>query len=199
MAKIISQWTLNDPTSMTRVWDNSGNRHHGDFGENKPENQTDSPNGSRSFKWNNSHVILPEITGVKAISYWIKKEAGSTLVDDTQVDGNWHVVVVTENVESAVTKLKNAMNGGSGFSLSDVIFYGSELSEADIKAIKEVKIRVAKNQMTVKEIVQDENVSNVQFSRRGIVTVSEFENPVVGQGQPQFKHGQVIVDNIVEQ
>lgn len=210
---VISQWTLNDPTQLARVWDNSGKGHHGDFGAVKPEVVLDSPNGSRSMKWVGSNVTLPEVQGVQAISYWMKREESATFNSAMiPADGSWHLLVVTGGklyvggeektsltVDNAVATLKEAIDGGTGFYLSDIIFYGQELTEDNIKSILEVKTRLSKDGIVCKEFVVEEERKSISVKREGVVLVSQLGLDETAKTVKFQLDGQVVIANIIEQ
>lgn len=212
MAQVISQWTLNDPTTLHRVWDNSGNKHHGDFGAKKPEVVLDSPNGTRAMYWTGSNVLLPEVSGVQAISYWMKASA-SSFNSMIPADGQWHLFVVSEGkayldgelqstsvqVSDAVSALRNALDGGSGFYLSDIIYYGSGLSASEVTSILEVKTRLTNQyELHCKEVFESDERSSISVNRAGIVSAKEIE--ATGEAKILFgREGNIYIGKVVEQ
>lgn len=212
MAKL-AQWTLNDPTVLVRVWDNSGNKNHGDFGTVKPEVVQDSPNGSRAMKWNGSNVTLPDVTGVAAISYWIKKTSG-TFNNVVPSDSTWHLYVVSNGVQyldgtaqtgsvtvsTAYSNLRTTISGGSGFSLSDIILYDAALTTQDIQNIMKVKTTLSKShKLSTKEFVEDDSISKVSISKNGILTSKELHVDSEAAGTAFEKTGNLTTKSITEQ
>lgn len=210
---VLSHWSLNDPTVLTRFWDNSGNGHHGDFGTKKPEVVLDSPNGSRAMHWpsGGANVVLPDVNNVLSISYWIKRESEAAWNSFVPADGQWHLLVVsdkvyldleevqqTKTVSDAITELRSAMNGGNGFYLSDLYYYGQVLDSTNIQKIYEVKTRLSKDYtLESKEILELSGSAKIGISKAGIVSADSFE--VVEEGKAVFSStGKVTVNKIVE-
>lgn len=212
MAQVISQWTLNDPTTLHRVWDNSGNKHHGDFGAKKPEIVLDSPNGTRAMHWTGSNVLLPEVSGVQAISYWMKTSTPS-FNSTIPADGQWHLFVVSGDkvyldgelqstsvqVSDAISALRTALDGGSGFYLSDIIYYGSELTASEVTLILEVKTKLTNQyELHCKEIFESDEKSSISINRAGIVSAKKLE--ATGEAKILLgREGNIYIGKVVEQ
>lgn len=205
---IIAHWSMNDPTDLTRFWDNSGNRHHGSFGDVKPEVVTDSPNGMRAMKWTNAVVTIPTNLNPTAISFYVKKLSGCTVDFPYVIDNNWNSVIVSggkvyvnaeekgsQTVSAVAALIEGALNGGNGFILSDLYYYGSELTSTEIKRIVDVKASISRDKgLLCKEFVEEAD-SAVKIFKTGVMKVGEF---VTGQDKTSFKKTQISTIDIEE-
>lgn len=155
-------------------------------------------------------VILPDVDNVMSISYWIKRESGSTLDDFVPVDGKWHFLVITDKVyldavpvqksltvANAIAELRSAINGGNGFYLSDLFYYGQSLDQTTVQKLYEVKTTLNRDYtLKCKEFVEDEERSTIAITRSGIVSANSFETV---EGKAVFSStGKVTMGEIVE-
>lgn len=194
---VIAHWSLNDPTTLSRVWDNSGNKHHGDFGETKPEVVLDSPCGQRAMKWvEGASIILPEVENVLALSYWSKENDGwhSYVFSN----GKYYVDAVEKGdfeLETAIGQLKTLLEEGENWTVSDIYYYGAALSEEEIQKLLSVKTTITKDlTLNAKEFVEEQD--KIQVKKAGIVNCKEIQD---GKEKVSFaKSGDVFVGNIVE-
>lgn len=187
---IIAHWSMNDPTTLTRFWDNSGNKHHGSFGATKPLVVTDSPAGSRAMSWPHSGASVKLPTGLNpvAVSYWVKKGTGSTVDFPCIADNEWHFCVVSdgkiyvdmqekgsEATDTVVSLLETALDGGTDFTMSDLYYYGAALTTAEIAKIYQVKTSIVKTDgLKCKEFVEEVG-SGVKVLKNGVVKAESFD------------------------
>ena len=207
---IIAHWSMNDPTILTRVWDNSGNGHHGSFGDVKPEVVKDSPNGQRAMRWPvgaSTQVTLPGGLNPRSVSFWIKQLAGSTVAFPSITDTEWHSIAVsgntlyvdaenagTQTVEGIVSLLESALGTGQGFIISDIYYYSDQITESEIDSLVHVKTSIVKGEgLRCKEFSEEGSTPSVL--KNGTVKAGKLS---VGGGVNFFKKDQVTVQNIVE-
>lgn len=197
---VLAHWSLNEPSNNpSRVWDNSGNGYHGDFEEIKPVVVEDSPCGSRSMQWvEGSGVVLPTVSGVEAVSYWIKEDGGSwkfiVVSEGKQYENNEQVGDKT--VSDAINSLHSMMLNEHGFSLSDIFYFESALSEADRDRLYTVKASIsAENVLRGKEYV--EGGDKVSVGKTGIISAKnlEIKEGSVGFGKTGLIHAVNVIEN----
>lgn len=216
MAKtIIAHYPLSEPSKYLegdKVWDISENKNHGDFGNILPTVIEAKINGTYAMEWVGGAVVTLPPMSPMSIVYWVKQGAGSTLSISGIQDSEWHMVAASGGtlyidgeiqlqvpVTDIQSQLENAMNGGSGFSLSDIWYFGETLTVEEILNMYKVKTKITKDgNLVCKEFVESDTVTNVRVVKSGTVTagsgsVQEIEGSVVSFGQQGvFKANEIV-------
>lgn len=199
---ILAHWTMNDPTSRFRVWDSSGNGHHGDFIQKSEEMfVSDSPVGSLSVRLGtNAKIQLPVVGEIASISYWIKEGSGewhNEVVVGAQRYRDGVLVGAATSPSAEYTSLVSRMVAGDNIGVSDVILADNAWTAADILNMYQVKTKILSNgDLHTKEFMENDLASSVSVRKNGIVESKAIE---IREGVASFgKSGAVKVNNIVE-